>query len=89
MRKLHNKLNEELFERFNIKMQEFDGNNFKFHSTIAYDTNKENIFDEIFSKHKGSQFPESFIVKQLALLYSPDDEPKGDNFITYKISNLD
>ena len=89
LRELHNKLNRDLSDKFGIEMQGFDGDIFKFHSTIAYDSNKEEIFKSYFDsiKYEGMSF--SFKVKEIALFYCPDDEPTPGNFITYKIQTLD
>lgn len=44
LRELHNKINLILKEKFNIGLSGFDGENFKFHSTLFQDTkNNENI----------------------------------------------
>lgn len=43
LRKIHNLLNEGLKEKYNIPLANFDGDNFKFHSTLFQD---KNISDE-------------------------------------------
>lgn len=43
LRELHNNINEELLRRFNIKFHEFDGNKFKFHSTLFIDDKNINV----------------------------------------------
>jgi len=88
LRELHNKLNYELSDKFGIKMQGFDGSAFRFHSTITYDTNKEEIFKNYFDSLKSEGMPYSFNVKEIALLYCPDEKPTPGNFITYKIKEI-
>ena len=39
LRKIHNLLNERLKEKYSVQLANFDGNNFKFHSTLFQDKN--------------------------------------------------
>ncbi|MCH4886273.1 2'-5' RNA ligase family protein [Acidaminobacter sp. JC074] len=82
---LHNKLNRELLDLFEIPMNGYDGDTFKFHSTIAYESNKEDLFVRYLENLKNRDESISFDVTKIALFYSPDKELRGDNFITYKI----
>lgn len=88
LRELHDKLNRELSDKFSVEKQGYDGDTFKFHSTIAFDTNKEDLFIDSFDILKQKKISFSFKVKKIALFYCPDDEPNPGNFITYKIQNL-
>jgi len=88
LRELHDKLNRELSDKFSVEKQGYDGDTFKFHSTIAFDTNKEDLFIDSFDILKQKKISFSFKVKKIALFYCPDDEAKPGNFITYKIQSL-
>ena len=48
---LHNNLNKELQNKFNIGLNKYDGNNFKFHSTLFQDNESNNnnkLYKELF-----------------------------------------
>lgn len=88
LRNLHDRLNLELAELYGIEKQGFDGDSWKFHSTIAYGFNQEEIFQKYYEsiKHMGERL--FFNVEKIAMFYSPDEELIADNFITYKILSL-
>ncbi len=47
LRKLHNILNEKLLEKYEIPLIKFDGNNFRFHSTIFQDINIDDSLNDM------------------------------------------
>lgn len=88
LRNLHERLNSELYEHFGIQKQGFDGENWKFHSTIAYDINKENVFNKYLAENDLSVSSKLVKIDKLAIFFSPNDKLTPGDFITYKINNL-
>jgi len=84
LRDIHNRLNKELFEKFEIPKAGFDGENFHFHSTLSFGYNQKKDFKEIKRELCNKDLNLRFTVKEIALFYSPDDECMPGRFITYK-----
>lgn len=85
LRDIHNRLNKELLEKFEISETGFDGENFHFHSTLSFGYNQKKDFKEIKRELCDKDLNLRFTVKEIALFYSPDDECIPGRFITYKI----
>ncbi|WP_461615050.1 2'-5' RNA ligase family protein [Clostridium sp. Marseille-QA1073] len=74
LRDIHNRLNKELLEKFEIPKSGFDGENFHFHSTLSFGYNQKKDFKEIKRELCDKDLNLRFTVKEIALFYSPDDE---------------
>ena len=58
IRNLHNLLNEELKEKYNIPLSGFDGDKFRFHSTLFQDININDSHQEVIDKlNKEFKYP--------------------------------
>lgn len=87
LREIHDRLNSDLMNKFQIQKSGFDGDAFHFHSTLAYGYNQYNQLSEMKTK-LDEEFNEiSYQVKDIALFYSVDEHRPG-RFITHKILPL-
>jgi 2'-5' RNA ligase len=84
LRRLHNKINNDLNYRLNVPISGFDGDGYHFHSTIAFGGKSSKIYEELF-KSFDKNINLSFTAKEIALFYSLDSEGKAGTYITYKI----
>lgn len=87
LREIHNRLNNDIMNKFHIQNSGFDGDTFHFHSTLSYGHNQYKELSEIKNKLNNDFNEISFQVKEIAMFYSVDEHRPG-RFITHKILPL-
>ena len=56
LRNIHNELNNELNRKFQIQLNGFDGEKFKFHSTLFQDVDNKKMINDLYDKIKDIKF---------------------------------
>jgi len=84
LREIHNRLNNDLMNKFKIPNSGFDGDTFHFHSTLTYGHNQYKELSEIKIELNNVFNETKFQVKEIAMFYSVDELRPG-RFITHKI----
>ena len=68
LRQMHNLLNNELLNKYNIPLIKFDGNNFKFHSTLFQDSNISDKHSQMIKELSNElKFPMKLNIKEINL----------------------
>ena len=68
LRNLHNLLNEELKEKYNIPLSSFDGDKFLFHSTLFQDINIDDSHQEVIDKlNKKFKYPITININKIEI----------------------
>jgi len=85
LRGLHNRLNEELSQRFGNTAADFDGDDYHFHMTIMIGGQSFELYRRFLSEAADVKINMRFTVKELAMFVY--DEPMGPNgkYLSYKI----
>lgn len=66
LRKIHNLLNTLLLDTFDIPLKSFDGEDFKFHSTLFFDNQIDNIHQALIDKLKKEYIlPKEYSIKEI------------------------
>jgi len=66
LREIHNTLNKKLWERFEVPEIKFDGQNFKFHSTLFQDMESDDKLTDMFPiLRKEFEFPIEFETNEI------------------------
>jgi 2'-5' RNA ligase len=86
LRSLHNRINRELKERFTNTEAPYDGDEYRFHVTIAYGGSSIVGYKHAYESVKDENYHRKSIANEMALFYSEEDE--GLNFVTYRKSKL-
>lgn len=92
LRVLHEKLNRELKEKFDIGLASYDGDGYHFHSTLFHDGLKDvpfEAYEQVYSELKDINYRMSADINEIAMFISNhDEEILGGTFITYKVLKL-
>ena len=68
LRNLHNLLNEELKEKYSIPLSGFDGDKFRFHSTLFQDININDNYQEVIDKlNKEFKYPITININKIEI----------------------
>ena len=85
LRGLHNRLNEELNQRFGSAPADYDGDEYHFHMTVMLGGQPIGIYRKYFSELDQPIIDHSFIAQELVMFVY--DEPMGPNsvYLSYRI----
>ena len=85
LRNLHNRLNNELNERFGNTPADFDGDQYHFHMTITMGGQPVDVYRKFYSEIPDPKINVRYTVKELAMFVY--DEPMGPNgdYLCYRI----
>jgi 2'-5' RNA ligase len=85
LRGLHNRLNEELNQRFGNTQADFDGDDYQFHMTVMMGGQPPDIYRKFLREVADLKINIRFTVRELAMFVY--DEPMGPNgaYLCYKI----
>ena len=85
LRGLHNRLNEELNQRFGSAPADFDGDEYHFHLTVMMGGQPVGIYRKFIAEFETPAIDRSFTVRELAMFIY--DDPLGPNadYLCYKI----
>jgi 2'-5' RNA ligase len=85
LRSLHNRLNNELNQRFGHTPADFDGDQYHFHMTITMGGQPVEVYRKFYEEVPNLKINAQFTVKQLAMFVY--DEPIGPNseYLCYRI----
>lgn len=85
LRALHNRLNQDLSERFGDTRADFDGDQYLFHMTVMMGGQASDVYSAAFAKIANKEVNLRYTVRHLAMFVY--DEPMGPHgeYLTYKI----
>jgi len=86
LRNLHQRINQELAERFEDTQAAYDGPDFKFHATLAVGGQPMEVYQRIYAEYKGISVNMRYTATQIGLAYCDCDAKDG--VITYRILPL-
>ncbi len=85
LRQLHDRINEELSERFENTQADFDGANYHFHMTVMIGGQPIDVYRKYYSEISERKVNLRYTVRELAMfVYDEPMGPKGE-YLTYKI----
>ena len=85
LRQLHNRVNEELSQRFGNTQADFDGMTYRFHMTVMMGGQPMDIYRKLFSEIPNAKVDLRYTVHELAMfVYDEPMGPEGE-YLTYKI----
>ena len=85
LRQLHDRINEELSERFENTQADFDGANYHFHMTVMIGGQPIDVYRKYYSEISERKVNLRYTVRELAMfVYDQPMGPKGE-YLTYKI----
>lgn len=73
---IHQRINQELKDQFNIPMSPFDGDAYSFHSTLFYRTTNQvplEIYEKAFQEIKEKNLDLTCVAREIALFCSPQE----------------
>lgn len=85
LRGLHNRLNEELAQRFAHTAAPFDGTGYRFHATIALSAQSPDVYRRMARDYSRRRIDLTYTVRDIALFDYDDDAIAPGTYITYKI----
>jgi 2'-5' RNA ligase len=86
LRSLHNRINKELKERFTNTAAPYDGEEYRFHVTIAYGGSSSEEYRRVYELVKDEIYYRKVVINEIILFYSEEDE--GLNFVLYRKNGL-
>ncbi len=87
LRKIHNDINKDLKEVFNIELNGYDGKSFKFHSTIFQDTENKESIDILYNKIDNNIFKNKKVTLD-TLYFGISEEGKVGTYKVIEYLNL-
>lgn len=88
LREIHRKLCIGLEEKFKIKPLGFDGEGWKFHSTLTYAELNENCIKELMAEYNNKEMYMEFEAKEIVVFCCVDDYTKTSEYFSLKIFNI-
>lgn len=88
LRQLHNRLNEELTQRFGSVPADFDGDAYHFHMTVMIGGQPIEVYRKFYNEMDNPVINRSFTVRELGMfVYDEPMGPHGD-YISYRILQI-
>ena len=88
LRELHNRLNEELTERFGNVSADFDGDRYHFHMSVAIGGQPIETYRTIFDEFKDRLVNLQYTVRELVMFVYDERSDVNAGYMTYKILPL-
>jgi 2'-5' RNA ligase len=85
LRDLHNRINQELSERFENTDAAFDGSAYHFHVTVELGGQSTEVYRRIYAEYKDIAANLRFTASEIAMFYYDDFSGRPGSFITYKV----
>jgi len=89
LRGIHNRLNEELTQRFGNVQADFDGDRYHFHMSVAIGGQPIGTYNKIFHEFKDRLGNLQFMVRELVMFVYDERSDLNAGYMTYKILPLD
>lgn len=88
LRQLHNRVNQELYQRFGDTQADYDGPTYHFHMTVTMGGQPLEVYQKLYSEITDRRLNLRYTVRELAMFVY--DEPLGPHgeYLTYKILPL-
>jgi len=88
LRGIHNRLNEELTQRFGNVPADFDGDRYRFHMAVALGGQPIETYNKIFDEFKDKLGNLQYMVRELVMFVYDERSDLNAGYMTYKILPL-
>ncbi len=88
LRQLHNRVNQELTQRFGSTPAAHDGPEYHFHMTVAIGGQPYEVYQQIYSEFSRRPTPGCFITRMLAMFTYEENFSLEKGYMTYRLAPL-